>query len=210
MIERTWKCSCGKFQAKLRGEPILVLNCHCRSCVSCMRHIDDKGDGRNTSAEAPNGNGGVAKAFFYLKDVEFNDRDPAEQLEFVKLGEAGRNVRSYTRCCGTQLNTAGGRSFPAPFRPFNRNCIANPDGSAYSPDPANIMNILKAKAFEPEKVPQPNGGLASVPILGGFVARILGYKFFGFGADSTMGEEKERVYMVHGSEVSEVVPITWE
>ena len=210
MIERIWTCGCGKFRATLKGEPLFVVNCHCRSCVSCMRHIDAKGDGRNTSAEAANGNGGVAKAFFDMSNVELNDDDPAKQLQFLKLGERGINVRSYTRCCGTQLQTAGGRSFPAAFRPFNRNCITNPDGSRYDPDPATVLNIFKAKAFEPDKVPKPNGGLAAVPLLTGFVARILGYKLLGLGVDATMSEAKERVFRVHGSQVEEVVPITWE
>jgi len=151
-----------------------------------------------------------AKAFFYLKNVEFSDDRPAEQLQFLKLGDTGKNVRSYTRCCGTLLNTAGGRAFPAGFRPFNRNCITNPDGSKYNPDPASIVNIMKASAFEPEKVPEPNTVLASVPVLAGFVARILGYKLFGLGIDSTMGEEKERAFMVDGAEVTEAVPITWD
>ena len=210
MVERTWKCGCGKFRVKLTGEPLFVVNCHCRSCVACMRHIDAKGGGRNTSAEAEHSNGGVAKAFFYLKNVEFSDDRPAEQLQFLKLSDTGKNVRSYTRCCGTQLNTAGGRTFPAGFRPFNRNCITNPDGSKYNPVPASVVNIFKARAFEPEKVPEPNGGLAIVPVLAGFVARILGYKLFGLGIDSMMCEEKERAFMVDGAEVTEAVPITWE
>jgi hypothetical protein len=210
MVERTWKCQCGKFQAKLKGEPLFVVNCHCRSCVSCMRHIDAKGDGRNTSAEAANGNGGVAKAFYDMKDVEFTSDNPAEQLAFVKLGDEGKNVRSYTRCCGTQLQTAGGRSFPAAFRPFNRNCITNADGSKYDPDPGRVLNVFKAKAFDPGKVPKPNGGLAAAPILAGFAAKILGYRLFGLGADSALEPEKEQVFRVHGSQVTEIVPITWE
>ena len=208
MVERTWKCECGKFQAKLKGEPLFVVNCHCRSCVSCMRYIDAKGEGRNTSAEAPNDNGGVAKAFYDMKDVEFVGDDPAGQLAFVKLGDDGKNVRSYTRCCGTQLQTAGGRSFPAAFRPFNRNCITNADGSKYDPD--GVLNIFKAKSFDPEKVPQPNGHLAAVPFLASFVTKILGYKFFGVGNDSDLEPEKDQVFRVHGSQVSETVPITWE
>jgi hypothetical protein len=175
-----------------------------------MRHIDAKGDGRNTSAEAPNGNGGVAKAFYNMKDVEFSGENPAGQLEFLKLGDAGKNVRSYTRCCGTQLQTAGGRSFPAAFRPFNRNCITNADGSKYNPDPDRVPNLFKAKAFDPGKVPKPNGGLAVVPFLAGFVGNILGYRFFGLGADPAMEPEKEQVFRVHGSQVTETVPITWE
>ena len=195
MVERMWKCRCGKFQMKLTGEPIFVANCHCRSCVACMRHIDAKGGGRNTSAEAANSNGGVAKAFYYTKDVEFSDDNPAEQIQFLKLGETGKNVRSYTRCCGTQLNTAGGRSFPAGFRPFNRNCITNADGSRYNPDPAGVLNLFKAKAFEPEKVPKPNGGLAIVPFLAGFVARILGYKLFGLGVRKPELGNQVRIFL---------------
>ena len=210
MIERTWECECGEFQLKLLGEPLFVINCHCRSCVACMRYIDAKGDGRNTSAVAGGANGGVAKAFFELENVEFVGTNPIDKMAFVKLGSDGKNIRSYTRCCGTQINTAGGRSFPASFRPFNRNCIKNSDGSEYEIDPATVLNVFKAKAFEPNRVPKPDGGLALVTFAARFGAKLLAHKLHHRGAGSKLGEEKERAYRVHGSQVAEIVPITWE
>ena len=48
-------------------------------------------------------NGGVGKSLYLIKDIEL----PEGGLAFLKVGD-GKNIRSYTTCCGTLFNSAGG------------------------------------------------------------------------------------------------------
>mmetsp|Transcript_394 Transcript_394/g.819 ORF Transcript_394/g.819 Transcript_394/m.819 type:complete len:204 (+) Transcript_394:57-668(+) len=201
---RTWQCKCGQVQFKLRGEPVIVMNCHCHSCVSVARHCDDKAAGSNISALSEGG--GCAKAMFYLENVSLPDDKLAEKLAFCKVGDQGDIIRSYTKCCGTLVNTAGGRSFPTGFRPFNRNCIRNEDGTPYEPKEP-VINILAKYAFRPEDVPAPRRSLVPMGILRKFAGGAISYKLGCCPGVGTLGQEK--AFHMAGADVSEVVPITW-
>lgn len=178
------------------------INCHCHSCVASARHVDAKGSD-NTSAL--NETGGVGKSFYYLDQVEVPKGDLDGKLEFCKVGESGKIIRSYTKCCGTLLNTAGGAEFPAGFRPFNRSCIKNSDGTRYSP--RDVLNVHAKSAFEPKDVPEPKAATAAPKIYAGFIGGALCMKTgIATGVGQLMGDE---AFFKAPSSVTEVVPITW-
>ena len=57
-------------------------------------------------------------------------------LSFLKVGPSGDNIRSYTSCCGTLFNSAGGGNWAGgnfPARPLTRNNVKTADGGAYTP-----------------------------------------------------------------------------
>jgi len=203
VVTRTWQCKCGEISFKLKGEPLFVFNCHCHSCVSTVRHVDAKGL-PNTSALSDSG--GAATALYYLDNVEVTASYLDGKLGFSKVGEKGENIRSYTKCCGTPLNLAGGSKFPTGFRPFNRNCITNADGSAYSPPP-DVLNINVKHSFNPGQVPQPKANTVPCKIIKGFVGGILCWKTgIRTGAATLYGAE---AFFKDPKSVTEVVPITW-
>mmetsp|Transcript_96782 Transcript_96782/g.166868 ORF Transcript_96782/g.166868 Transcript_96782/m.166868 type:complete len:199 (-) Transcript_96782:544-1140(-) len=130
MGARVWKCGCGKFTATLSGEPFLEFNCHCRFCVAPARYLNEKYP-NGTSALV---NKGVGKSLFYLKDVTLAASNPP--LKYLRVGPEGTNIRSFTSCCGTLFNSAGGAGFPLKGgRPITRNCIYQADGSPYGCGP---------------------------------------------------------------------------
>jgi hypothetical protein len=97
VVERKWVCKCGQFKVKLIGEPYIVFNCHCHSCSACARYADESLGGTSAISDAST-NSGAAKAFYYLKNVECEDENPEEKLGFIKVGQAGKIARSYTKC----------------------------------------------------------------------------------------------------------------
>lgn len=202
MVERTWQCKCGEVKFKLKGEPRIAFNCHCHSCVACIRHVDAKGL-PNTSALSDSG--GAAKALWYLDNVDVTASYLEGKLNFIKVGDSGAVVRSYTKCCGTIVNTAGGATFGPGFRPFNRNCITNSDGSAFSlPD---VVNVQAANAFNPEQVPPPKANGYDCQIITAFAGGIFLMKTgISTGAASLLGAE---AFFKDPNSVTEVVPITW-
>lgn len=208
--QKTWRCKCGAVELKLNGEPAVVFNCHCHSCVSCVRYIDEKAGGTNTSALSQEGPaGGAAKAMYYLENVEIPD-GLVDKLNFIKVGEKGTAVRSYLKCCGTQLNTGSGRTFPAGFRPFNRNCIFNADGTRFQPK-GPVQAVNAKSAFEPDLVPPPKHASAPCWLICFFVKGILKNKCCSCCCGSGAGNLRtEEAFWYDEKKVTEVVPITWE
>lgn len=195
MSELKWRCPCGSFEANLTAPPIFDFNCHCHSCVAPARYLSAKfPDSRSALVH-----GGAGKSFFALTSVEL----PVGGLSFLKVGEAGENIRAYTTCCGTLFNTAGGRQFPAGARPLTRNNIITADGSAYMPsEEAFCGDCLCKFAYDDYTLPEPHFDGAS----DGLMAQFSG------GMPPKPEDEAafdERWFKV-GSEVEEVVPITWE
>ena len=179
----------------------MEMNCHCKDCVSVMRFIDEKHPG-GTSACV---DGGVGKALFYLTDIEFCDEgDPSDKFGYVKLGQDGKNVRNYTKCCGTMMNSAGGAGFPANFRPFTRNCIVKADdGTPYdetkkgAADAEKPLNTMASKSFDPAAVPEPKHDIAPIGKLSYFIIGAL-KKMLGFGKNPAL--EGKKVLFATGME----------
>mmetsp|Transcript_2021 Transcript_2021/g.5983 ORF Transcript_2021/g.5983 Transcript_2021/m.5983 type:complete len:230 (+) Transcript_2021:130-819(+) len=202
---RTWACKCGGVKITLRGEPVMSLNCNCRSCTAVTDHLDSRPDpGTSALAKAPGS--GVAKTFFLLSQLVFEDPTHSK-IGFLKLGDTGENVRTYTTCCGTMLNTSGGNSFPCSFRPFNRNCIVNSDGTPYQP-PYVVPNVNTRAALQPATVAKPSFYGCPTWALFVFVSNMFwtwltGYGLGGLGKDAAMWKK--------GSDSDvEVVSPSWE
>lgn len=149
--DKLWKCACGKHQFKLTGAPHAVFNCHCKSCASAAKFVAAKNDPPCT-ASALTAEGGVMKALYYLENVEKLTPEVPD-YGYVKIGQDGGNIRVYTKCCNTPMQTAGGDGFPMGVRPFNRNCVYNKDGSKFEPE--DVPNVMAGEAFDADKVPEP-------------------------------------------------------
>lgn len=212
-----WKCACEKFQIKMFAEPLMSMNCYCHSCVAPVRYLDEKFNGKSTSAATADGNG-AAKVFFALTDIQVvgdddDDDDPSDKLGYVKVGDEGCMIRSYTKCCGTQLNTAGGDAFPCNFRPFNRNALyhyADDDSSSNQPfAPASAPpNVNCQHAFvSMDDIPEPKYNSTPAGVLSMFLAGIAKKKL-GWGVNPDLVDKK--IFYAKGNEVDDVIPITWE
>jgi hypothetical protein len=171
------------------------MNCHCRSCVAPARHLDAKYPETSKSGLV---NGGVGKAFFKLEDIEL----PEGGLAYLKVGDEGENIRSYTTCCGTLFNTAGGKRFPLAGRPLTRNNIQNSDGSPYV-SPETPTDVSTQHAHDDYTLPEPNFEGASPAAMAGFSAITP-------VPDDAACAKYDQSWFKVGSEVNEVVPITWE
>jgi hypothetical protein len=148
--------------------------------------------------------GGVAKAFFFLKDVVLAPGNPP--LKFLKVGDKGKNVRSYTSCCGTGFNTAGGASFPIKGgRPFSRNNIYNSDGSRYSCEPC--ANIMLDSAFDDYAHPVDNGVAGDDTTQHDTAGAAFGGAMKATAGDDTT--QHDRGYYKTPDLDVESVPITW-
>jgi hypothetical protein len=158
-----------------------------------MRYVDEKHpDGASADVK-----GGVGKALFYLKDIEFEEEDPSDKFGYVKLGESGVNVRNYTKCCGTMMNSAGGAAFPCNFRPFTRNCIIKTDdGTPFKTD-AEPLNINASCAFDPSAVPDPKHATAPMGTMSYFISGML-KKAVGIGKNPSLAGKK--VFYATGKE----------
>jgi hypothetical protein len=205
-MSRTWKCKCGDFQLKLHNEPYYDVQCSCHSCVASARYIDEHhGKDKGQSSLVNDGLCSQMSCYF-MTDIEFVTETPEDKMGYVKVGEDdGGIVRSYTKCCGTQVFWTGAK-FPGPFRNINRNnCIYNADGSKY--EPANpIGTVMVRFSFDPDAIPEPKYSIGPV---GGmtipYIGRMLGYMLFGIGK----GREDDKTFFIHPKDVEEIVPITW-
>lgn len=146
-----WKCKCNKVVIKFHNEPFMCNNCHCTYCSPIARFIDKKSDSKNISAIIYNT--GVAKAMFSLNQIkEFIGKD---LLKPIKFGKNSENIRAYTSCCNTLCICDGGKNLGFSFRPFNRNCLYNLDGSKYIPLYNLIWNTQGGDNSEYDKIPEP-------------------------------------------------------
>lgn len=126
-----------------------------------------------------------------------------DQVEFtskpgfasVKVGENGKNLRCYATCCNTPAY------FLIGFKVIllNTNCIYNPDGSKYEPNP-KVTHYMKKYAFEDTSPPDSTYNM--VPI--GQVFPFLGRMLNPFAPKVTDED------LILDKETAEVVPITWE
>eukprot|EP00591_Stephanopyxis_turris_P000459 CAMPEP_0195523576 /NCGR_PEP_ID=MMETSP0794_2-20130614/22832_1 /TAXON_ID=515487 /ORGANISM="Stephanopyxis turris, Strain CCMP 815" /LENGTH=163 /DNA_ID=CAMNT_0040653599 /DNA_START=66 /DNA_END=554 /DNA_ORIENTATION=+ len=152
-VERTWACKCGEIKVKLTGEPILSFRCHCHSCVGAAQFIEEKTNKSGIPIIHENG-GGVCACPYAASQLEFlselSSSDGTSKLKFVRVGDKGKALRSYTTCCGTQMT-----NFILPgLIVFNQNGIKNADGSSFE-SAKPVLNIEAYHAFDPSTVPEP-------------------------------------------------------
>lgn len=214
-----WKCKCGEFQIKLKKEPIKCVNCHCHSCIAAARHIDEKrnGQGKNGTSSIDETTLGCAIAWVELKDTEFVDENPSDKLDYCKVGEEGKVVRSYTKCCGSQVHCGCGKSHPVTFHMYNRNGIynVNEDGDGvtkYEPKGYTPPNIMSKFAFTNDDpsiiIPKPKYQYAPLSFPFYMLPSAIKAKF-GMGLGSLSDDAMKAIYKDH-EEVTEIVPITWK
>lgn len=197
MATLVFRCACSAVEADLGvARPACVLNCWCHGCVNVVRHNNARFGATHTSASSVPGepeHTGVAKAFFDLSKVRFKGgRLPDGALGFARNGPGGTNVRSWCVMCGALVNTASGEGFGhLCFRPFNRNAVyVKETGERYEPTKSKeVPNTLAKDAFEPDRVPEPKGKGAMIPVVIFFGSRVLGSKLFGWGKNALKREE---------------------
>ena len=134
-------------------------------------------------------------AKYTAKNVEFTATLTPELFGALKVGEAGRAIRLYCRCCNTLVFGVTRTVFA-----FNRNCIYNEDGSKYEPAKP-VLNIQKKNAFDPSMVPDPS--VETWPPLRVIIP--LAWKFF----NPFVSTVKDKA-LLPDPKTAEVVPITWE
>ena len=82
MITRTASCACGQLKVVCEGDPLLVGQCHCRSCQ------------RRTGSAF-----GLA-AFFPTEQITVS----GESAEYVQVGGSGKNIRQhFCQTCGSTV-----------------------------------------------------------------------------------------------------------
>jgi hypothetical protein len=196
MTEYAWVCKCGAWKAQLKAPPVFDMNCHCHSCVAPARYLDAKYPETSKSGLV---NGGVGKTFFHLQDMELTQGG----LSYFKVGDAGENIRSYTTCCGTLFNTAGGKQFSRAARPLTRNNIQNSDGSPYV-STETPTDVLTKHAYEDYALPEGHFEGPSPAVMAGFSCLVP------IPDDDAARAKYDQSWFKVGAEVNEVVPITWE
>ena len=205
MATKTFKCGCGELKFTLHGSPWLDANCHCHSCVASSRFIHENHGKEKNGTIAIESNGGSVFSMYRLAKVDFpDDVDPRENLGCVKVGDKGKMLRYYTKCCGTQVFTVTEMGTDPGF---NRNAIYEgnlDDETKYIPTKTPI-NIMTKYAFGPkEDIPDPKAEKASMGMIAKFLPKIISSSM-GFGK----GKNKFRARK-EDLERAEVVPITWE
>ena len=207
-ITRISKCKCGKCQIRLSGEPLGNWNCHCHSCTAASRFITEKHPEGTTQLSDITNNTGSAMSVYNLKDTIFVDGSPQDDnFGYIKVGENGKVVRSYTKCCGTQAFTSG-MPIPLSYRHFNRNCIYNEDGTKYIPkDP--VPNLMLSYAFvDPSVVSEtPKYNYIPLSLLGVVVPNMI-KTMLGLADMGKMADEPSMFFK--SEDVDEIVPINWE
>jgi hypothetical protein len=199
----TWRCKCGKFEFQVTNAPFDALNCHCRYCVTAGKHIAEKYGSNGTSIIGEHG--GACAAFYKFSDIDF-DAVEEDQVGHVKIGDTGTSVRTFTKCCGTQITMAGGKDFPLGyFRPLNRNCLFEEDGTKYKHTTEPVNAWFGGKAFDNSAVPEPK-------------TKVAGWSFFKVAIPLLFKKvtrlEKNEKYPDHpilmaDPATAEVVPKTW-
>lgn len=186
---------------KLTGEPIVVPNCHCHSCVAASKFIDEKhGDHKDHISGIDQG--GSAGAMFKPNQVEAITELSPELFGCVKVGPKGKSVRKYVKCCGTQFGVA----HPA-FWGLNRNAMFennDDEGTTTKYVPAQApVNGMKKYAFDPDSVPEPSVNMAKA----GDMFKFMGLMLNPFGQRIN---KDVLATVTLDDDVAEEVPITWE
>jgi hypothetical protein len=192
-------CNCGAFTMKLHGEPLLCFNCQCQSCGAVCDYVEGlAGGSENKPAEKVLGN----PCAFYKTDNIEPPLDAMDKLNFVKVGEGGQNVRSYTKCCNTMVQGAGGAEFPVNARPINRLNIKNEDGTPYVSSKPVFHHFVK-HAFDPAVVPEPKCQDMAPGMLGIMVPMMLAKKCCCCFSSTKVGAQNA-CFFVDASQVTEV------
>ena len=134
-------------------------------------------------------------AFYTAKNVEFTTTLTPELFGALKVGEAGKTIRLYTRCGNTLVSRVTRNVFC-----FNRNCIYNVDGSKCEPAKP-VLNIQKKNAFDPSMVPDPS--VEAWPPLKDMIP-------FAWKMSNPFGAKVKDKALFPDPKTAEVVPITWE
>lgn len=143
------------------------------------------------------------------KDIIFDQKGVHDNLGYVKVGENGKSIRSYTKCCGTQAFSTG-KDMPLSVRHFNRNCIYNEDGTKWIPKD-DVPNILLAYAFvDPASISADESTKYKYApwsvwrvLIPNMMQTMLGMTDAGSMVD-------EPSMWVKSEDVDEIVPITWD
>ena len=193
-------------QAQRRALGELELSCH--SCTAASRFITENHPEGTTQLSDITNNTGSAMSVYNLKDTIFVDGSPQDDnFGYIKVGENGKVVRSYTKCCGTQAFTSG-MPIPLSYRHFNRNCIYNEDGTKYIPkDP--VPNLMLSYAFvDPSVVSEtPKYNYIPLSLLGVVVPNMI-KTMLGLADMGKMVDEPSMFFKPE--DVDEIVPINWE
>lgn len=191
-----WKCACGNFKCRFLGEPELVADCYCQSCVACAMYCEDRG-GRGNLDRSPAVVPCVESVYFAWRQIYFSDPDASDKLEFLKVGDDGKNLRSCTVCCRTLFGTSSGTG----VIPVNRRFLKHADGTPYVRDDA--VRINAKFAAEPEEVPRPH--YQELPVMMAFKLMCIR----AFGSRRCPIGNNERIVKIQQSMVHIVIPITW-
>lgn len=196
-----WSCKCGDVQAHLTGEPFVIFNCVCRSCVSACRFIEQKTNQSGTSM-MDSKDLGVCVAGYGARQVTFPN-SMANKLKHVRVGEKGVKHRAYTTCCGTQMTNI---CFPG-LIVFNRNGIQRIDGSPYEfgkEDTVLSANTNYCFEEDSQRINSPSHKTLPISFMSRFAIRFVDGLANPFSPKMTVYPE-----LFPTQEESEVSPITW-
>jgi hypothetical protein len=192
-----WKCGCGKTQLKLKGEPWLVVNCCCRSCVASARFLDEK-HSKNQDHTSGLVDGRAPFSFFQPDDLEEVTELSPELFGCLKVGPKGHTNRQYVKCCGTQFGLA-----MSGFWVLNRNAVYEQDGTTTYVPVETPVNTMKKYDFNPEAVPEPSSNMMPC----GHIFKIMSVVMNPCGASI----DKDVIKKMSADPASaDEVPITWE
>ena len=194
------KCKCGAFEATLTGQPKIVFNCQCHSCVAAIANIEAKDGFNGTSMKCDDSeNSGVAVGIYKSNNITISKVD-GTKINFVKVGKDGELARPYCTDCGTVLFNV----FAPTWAAANRNALTTgEDGTTPYEFKGKIMNVNCKHAFDKDKCPAPTH--SSVPF--GTLFKLIPL-IAGIGCDGS--NAKDTALVPEDMSKVEVVPITWE
>jgi hypothetical protein len=155
-----------------------------------QRFIDEKHGGKGRSAIVGHG---TANSVFAASALEF-PKDIAGKLSFVKVGDKGKVIRSYTNCCGTQCSNC---IFPR-MCVMIRTGIYEADGT--TPFAPEVFNGNAKYAFDPSIVPEPKMDTVPYSFMFSFVKAIV----------NPFAAKFQQTELFPDVSTVEAVPITWE
>ena len=99
--------------------------------------------------------GGSASVGFGLEQVVKVTKKDGFDVGHVVVGEKGKMVRPYAKCCNTRICNGGTDFVAGQVRVFNLNALYNSDGTTKYQPPNVIPNIEDKNSFDPDSVPDP-------------------------------------------------------